>query len=246
MLRRDFVQISTLGVAGLLATRGKATAVPKPIAIIDSELSPSGHRKDARRPEAVWGATTMLRESDLPHEVVSWDADFSPYKVLVLPDNVLFTDYYQEKIETYLQRGGSLLASFRSGLSTDGSRFVLPSLGIELVGKARFSPDFIAVDRSVLGAGMASSELVMYLRGMEVFPMHATVLAPTLAPLPRADSYPAVTQSGQVIYFMHPIFTQYHRTAPRWCRQLVLNALDRLVPGIAIPKTLDVGFEISI
>jgi len=41
---------------------------------------------------------------------------------------------------------------------------------------------------------------------------------------------PGVVQSGRSIYFCHPIFAQYQTKAPRWCRQLFLNALDRLLP----------------
>ena len=33
-----------------------------------------------------------------------------------------------------------------------------------------------------------------------------------------------------MIYFAHPIFRQYNQNAPRWCKQLLLNALDMLLP----------------
>ncbi len=234
MLRRDFIQISTLSVAGLLAagTPGQATAVSKSVAVLAPDF---GHGSDASWQKAVSGATAMLREAGVPYEVIQWEADFSSHRVLILPDHVLFTDSFRAKIETYLQQGGAVLASFQSGLTPDGGQFATPAFGLELVGKSRFSPDFIDVQGLALGSNIASSELVMYLRGMEVAPNAATVLAHTLAPLPDAGSYPAATECGNVIYFMHPIFTQYHRTAPRWCRHLVLNALDRLVPGVAIP-----------
>ena len=154
------------------------------------------------------------------------------YKILILPDHVRLTGACRAKLETYLHRGGAVLASFESGLTPDGLQFATPAFGLDLVGKAPFSPDFVRVQESVLGSNIASAELVMYLRGMEVAPNGAAVLARTLAPLPGADSYPAATEFGKVLYFMHPVFTQYHRTAPRWCRHLVVNALDRLVPGV--------------
>lgn len=40
----------------------------------------------------------------------------------------------------------------------------------------------------------------------------------------------SVTCFGRCIYFAHPIFTQYNQNAPRWCKRLVLNALDILLP----------------
>ena len=45
---------------------------------------------------------------------------------------------------------------------------------------------------------------------------------------------PAVVRKGAVIYFAHPIFTQYHENAPRWCRQILLNALALLLPETLI------------
>lgn len=231
MLRRDFIQIGTLGVAGLLAagTPGQA-APPKLVAIAGY-----GFGSDPRGAEAVAGAGAMLREGGVPFDVIHRDADFSSYKVLILPDYVRLADSDRVRLEAYLKRGGSVLASFQSGLAPDGSRFATAAFGIDLVGQARFSPDFIDIQGSVLESNIAGSELVMYLRGMEVLPNGATVLARTLVPLPHAPSYPAATEYGKALYFMHPVFTQYHRTVPRWCRHLVLNALERLVPGVAAP-----------
>lgn len=231
MQRRDFIQISTLSVASLLTvgTPVQATAIPKSVAILSPAFWPGSN---PNWQEAVAGASAMLQHKGVPYEVIQREADFSLYEVLILPDHVLLTDSFRGKIETYLQQGGAVLASFQSGLTPDGERFATPAFGIELVGKAPFSPDFITIQDSDLGSNIASSELVMYLRGMAVVPTGATVLARTLAPLPDAGSYPAATECGKVIYFVHPIFTQYHRTAPRWCRHLVLNALERLVPGV--------------
>jgi hypothetical protein len=42
--------------------------------------------------------------------------------------------------------------------------------------------------------------------------------------------YPAVVKNGRSIYFMHPIFAQYQRNAPSWCKKLVLNSIDLLHP----------------
>jgi len=41
---------------------------------------------------------------------------------------------------------------------------------------------------------------------------------------------PAVVQNGRVIYFSHPIFTQYQKNAPRWCKVIFLNAVKILLP----------------
>jgi len=54
--------------------------------------------------------------------------------------------------------------------------------------------------------------------------------------------YPGAARNGQAIYLAHPVFTQYHANAPRWCRRLVANALDLLLPDPVLrvegPSTL--------
>jgi hypothetical protein len=249
MQRRDFIQISTLGVAGLLAVRPdcQASSLTRHIALVYPERPISGYGDKYHHPASIVGAATMLRDSGIGFDITGQTVDFSRYRVLIFADSVLFSLSFKEKIETYLRRGGAVLASFKSGLTPDGARFATSTFGVERVGEARYSPDFIDTLGSCIGQNLASTELVMYERGMEVLPTDkTTILAHTQVPLAGAGSYPAATECGKVIYFMHPIFTQYHRTAPRWCRQLILNALDRLVPGIAEQKILVTPSEISL
>lgn len=39
-----------------------------------------------------------------------------------------------------------------------------------------------------------------------------------------------IVRSGNVIYFSSPMFTLYDKVAPLWCKRLLLNALDLLLP----------------
>jgi hypothetical protein len=87
----------------------------------------------------------------------------------------------------------------------------------------------------------------MYMRGVEVEAAPGSdVLADVILPyFPRTYKHfcshrqtpssgrvggPAIVQRGRAIYFAHPIFAQYDRNAPRWCKTLFLNALDILLP----------------
>jgi hypothetical protein len=42
--------------------------------------------------------------------------------------------------------------------------------------------------------------------------------------------YPGIVKNGPVVYFMHPIFSQYAQNAPRWVKQLLVHVLDLLLP----------------
>ena len=87
----------------------------------------------------------------------------------------------------------------------------------------------------------------MYMRGLELRALDgADVLAETLVPYfnrtwehfcshrhtPSSgeSGYPAVVRKGNAITFAHPVFSQYDAVAPRWCKQLVANALALLLP----------------
>ncbi len=103
------------------------------------------------------------------------------------------------------------------------------------------------VPREALSQGLQQVEHVMYMRGMDVkVAADAEVLADVVrsyfdrtyqhfcshrqTPSSGQVLQPGVVQAGRAIYFSHPIFGQYQTKAPRWCRQLFLNALDRLLP----------------
>lgn len=193
------------------------------------------------------GAARMLLEGHYQFDIVDTQADWSGYKVLILPDKVTMTPDLAKQFGDYLRNGGKILASYESGLAKDGSDFIFDELPVEYVGPAKFSPDFVTP--GALGEGIADTPHVMYERGMEVkakpeaktfgtvsdpyfnrewdhFCSHSHT--PDEGPVER----PAVVESadGSVIYFSHPIFGLYGRHAARWYKQMALNALKRLLP----------------
>jgi len=103
------------------------------------------------------------------------------------------------------------------------------------------------VPRAGFDDGLAQTEYAMYMRGMEIAARDdAEVLADTVAayfdrtydhfcshrqtPSSGQVTHPAVVQQGRAIYFSQPIFSLYQAKAPRWCKQLLFNALARLLP----------------
>ncbi len=197
-------------------------------------------------PAAVIGAIRMLEEGGHQFDIVDTKADLARYQVLVLPDNIPVSPELAATLEAFVANGGSLIASFESGLTPHGSTFALPLLGVTRIGPAPYSPDFL-VPRGAIGKGLPETEHVMYLQGLEVSAaLDSEVLAETFMPYfnrtwehfcshrhtPSAGQvgYPGIIRNGNAIYFAHPIFGQYHANAPRWCKTLFLNALDLLLP----------------
>ena len=199
-----------------------------------------------RTPPAVLGAMRILQECGFQFNIIDEHSDLEAYKVLILPDDIPVSDALAQKMTVYVAAGGALIASYKSGLDAERGVFTVPGLSVDYVGDAPYSPDFI-VPHGALGTNLPETEHVMYLRVTQIRShQEATVLAEIIEPYfnrtwqhfishqhtPSSGHVgsPAIVQSGRVIYFAHPIFTQYSSRAPRWCKLLVQNALKILLP----------------
>jgi hypothetical protein len=200
-----------------------------------------------RVPQQMMGVVRMLQEGQHQFDVIDSQADFENYKLLILPDQIPVKDALKSKLETFTKNGGALIASFKSGLSPDGSKFASPLFGVNLKGEAPFSPDFLPLDGTGIGKGLPETELVMYMKGMEVELNGAESLVDANVPYfnrtwehfsshrhtpsEGKKGYPAVTQHGNVVYFMHPIFTQYASSAPMWCKKIFPECSGKAFPN---------------
>lgn len=212
------------------------------------------------------GALRMLLGAHHQFDFVDAHADWDKYRVLVLPDKVFLDTELAAKVAHYLDGGGTLIASHKSGLTPQGDAFALEAWGLSHVGDAPYLPDYMR-PRVELDAGLPDTEYVMYERGLEVRPLAGTqILADIVGPYfnrtwdhfcshrqtpPDPNKrlpYPAITvnAAGNVIYFAHPIFYGYRRQAVLWYKKLFLAALKRLLPDPMVacgaPSTAQVTF----
>jgi hypothetical protein len=219
------------------------------------ERRPAFDAKSERDTPAILGAVRMLQELRVQYDIIDSEQDFAAYKVLVLPDDVPVEPALGAKLKAFVEGGGSLLASNRSGLALDGGEFApefAELFGVEFREPAHFSPDFLRPGPELLAAGAASGKdaaHVMYQRGTAVSVGEgAEVLATVEAsyfnrtwqhfcshahtpPAGRDAGYPGVTRKGRCVYFAHPVFGQYFANAPRWCKTTVGAALSGLLPA---------------
>ena len=197
-------------------------------------------------PPAGLGATRILQELRQQFEVIDSRMPLGPYKVLILPDVIPVDAELDAKIRAFIAGGGAVLATGHSGLAPDGSGFGLSAIPAVARGPAEFCPDFIR-PRGDLAEGLRPADYVMYDRAVAIEPgAGAEVLADSVAPYfnrtwehfcshrhtppsGRVTGAAAVAGPG-IVYLAHPVFTTYATCAPVWCRQLVANALDRLLP----------------
>ena len=143
--------------------------------------------------ESISGIHSMLQEAGHQFDIVDSQSDFSGYKVLILPDDIPVDAALKSNIDTYLAGGGSLIASFESGMNAEKSEFVLDALGVTLVdegprdrsgelvrGRVYKRGDYCEyiVPQGEIGVGLPPTEHVIYIRGTAVSAeADATVLA---------------------------------------------------------------------
>ena len=192
------------------------------------------------------GAELMLSEGHHLFDFVDGGCDLSPYAVVVVPDKIRLGPELADTLQQHLDRGGALIASHLSGLKPNDDTFALDAIGADCAGMSEHDPDFLRPGPQ-LAEGLPPSELVMYSRPVKVCPHQGTeVLATALrpyfnrtyrhfhshrhAPVAGPAGYPAIIRRGRVIYFAHKIFELYRRKGAPWCRDLLLGAVDLLLP----------------
>ena len=194
---------------------------------------------------ALEGVSRLLLELSHQFDIIDSSFALDQYKLLILPDVIPVNENFANKLSQYIKNGGKVIASYHSGLNEEGTQFSLKELCVSYKGDAPHAPDFI---RPIghLGTDLADSEHVMYSRGtlidaakeaefvqMAVAPVfdrsYEHFCSHLHSPSSRKECYPAIVETSQTAYFIHPIFTQYQVNTPGWYKKLFRNELNRLL-----------------
>ena len=207
-------------------------------------------------PEEVSGACAMLDELGMQFDIIDDRGSLSDYSVIILPDSVICKKALAQRLNEYIRGGGKLIASYRSGLAADRGQFAL-ELGIKYNGEAPYSSDFV-MPNDVIGKRLPKTEHVMYLQSALIEADGAQVIMDAYVPYfnrtwehfcshrhtpsRHEKGYPAALKKEGSVYFAHPVFTIYAKKHPRWCREMLRDALDMLLSEPALktngPTTL--------
>lgn len=155
----------------------KARAVTE-IGVLTPE---EGNRE--RSSECAMGVSRMLTEIGRQFDILDSRSGFAQYPLLILPDTIRLTPALAGRLADYLAAGGKLIATFESGLSTEGDRFALHELGVSLrdaptraaggaLARGRVFGGHAYVEyiqaEGPLAKGLRPTEYAMYLKGTEV------------------------------------------------------------------------------
>ena len=198
---------------------------------------PNGIRQDL-------GANRIMLEGHYLYDILDPEADFSKYRLLILPDTMEIPEGdLRDKLTAYLQNGGKLLLSGRSG--TFDGRFVFP-FGASFCGEGEFRPAYLRPRYDMPPNGescyvMYSANYALSLQGDFGGEVRAERVDPYFnraprrfcshrhTPYDREKSAPAVVVTDQIGYIGWDIFTEYAEVGAAHLKSVVLDVIDRLL-----------------
>ena len=110
------------------------------------------------------GANRILLEGHYLYDIVDTEADYSGYKLLILPDRISLRGEFKEKIERYMAKGGKLLLTGSSGIDESGD-FAF-DMGAHFCGKNELRPSYLRPEFDLYPNGKTS--YIMYGQGYRI------------------------------------------------------------------------------
>lgn len=209
------------------------------------------HNEGDSLPQSDLGALYALEQLKVQFQVLDAGSDLSPYKVIVLPDQVPVDPPLAEKLRAYLRAGGKLLASDRSGLAGDDFSLA-QEMGIHYQGPAQYAPDYLLLGPELSGgiepmfhsceqpgsrvtaapgaAVLGTSGAPYFNRTWEHFCSHQ------YTPFDRDSGEPLVVEHGNSLYLSRPLFREYALSSRKVHKQVIGNCLARLLPSPRVGK----------
>ncbi|MBT2292848.1 beta-galactosidase trimerization domain-containing protein [Paenibacillus albidus] len=198
------------------------------------------------------GAVRMLNESHYLYDVVDASANFAAYKVLLLPDDIMLWPELAAKIGKFMEQGGKVLATGRSGLKLAGDGFAL-DLGVTWLGRNEYKPNYFRPDFTP-GALLPAS-FVMYSEGQMVeLTASGRVLGQQENPYFNRDVFtfcshlhtpsdqhpagPGMVATDSSIYIAWNVFSDYADNGHLILKEMVKHALGLLLPEATLQTDL--------
>ncbi len=199
-----------------------------------------GFDRNSDEARADFGANRALYETKRLYDFIDRDADFSKYKLIIMPDYVTFDENIKAKTDAYLKKGGKLLLSGGSGLDENGEFCV--DAGIKYLGENEFNPTYFIPDFETVNG---TTEYIMrpvshrfevidaivhsygqnpyFNRNPERFCSHQH------APNNRDFTYPTSVIKGNVGYIGWNVFAGYGISGDFHIKELIAHFVEALL-----------------
>jgi hypothetical protein len=204
-------------------------------------------RRQARSDGHLKSAARMLCELKQQFDVVTDYSDWGKYKVLIIPDDILFDEEIAGKVRAHLAAGKAVISSGSSGLDPDKKHFALEKeWGLRYLGENDFDPAYFTAGKN-FNRNLPVMPLSLYSSGVDLEPLPGTKVEANLirpyynrkwdgeyafyyTPPDRVTDKPALAINGKVAHFSHRIFTGYSQQASVELRTIFSNVLEAFLP----------------
>ncbi len=191
-------------------------------------------------------AVRMLDELKVQFDFVSEAVPWDKYKLLIFPDDVVFTESIAERVRKHLKKGGKILASARSGLNACGTGFACLEWPVEYKAPTSHDPLYFQ-PAGELGKNLPDMPLSVYASGTEVkaardASVEMFCVKPYFnygwdglhgnryTPPEKITEEPFIVEKNGIIYVAGEIFAGYGSRGAKQLLDLLKNILDRLMP----------------
>lgn len=189
------------------------------------------------------GAARVLLEEHHLFDILDPEMDFSPYRMLLLPDDVPMTDSLEQKLRAHLAKGGSLFLTGDSGIA--GERGMIFDIGGHVSAHSEFELDYW-LPREDLRCDFVNAPMVMYARSRRLERIDGEALGDVYDPYfnrawdhfcshqhaparPDASGFLGGVRKNNLLYLAHPVFSIYRGFGQVALRQTISKHLDLLL-----------------
>lgn len=187
------------------------------------------------------GANRIMLEGKYLYRLIDLDESFDSFKVLLLPDMIRIDDSLKKRLDAYVQNGGKILASGRSGMGEDEEQFVI-DLGVKYKGVLTSKPSYVCTNFELI---TGRTPHVMYEQGYEIEAEKGDIAAVSVpsyfnrdihhfcshqhTPCSMEEGSPAAVLTDHTAYISWNIFTDYGKKGSLHCKEIICHMLDRLL-----------------
>lgn len=171
------------------------------------------------------GTVRALLECRFTFDLLDPDADFAPYRLLILPDAISIDSALQQRLDAHVAQGGRLLLTGASGIGADGE--MVFAAGASHHGLSPYARGDYALPRADLQCGHVDQPLFMYAPSQRLRAPAPASLGDIFDPWfdrakqhfsghlhtprrPDPNGYVFGATKGAVTRLAHPVFSIYH------------------------------------
>ena len=216
--------------------RGAKPAVD--IGVVSSAAT-NPERTTQKIPTTDQGFTNMLLELHQQFDVLDTGSDLTPYKIVIVPDDVRPVPELVEKLKRFAAAGGALIVSHESLLDRETKQFAL-EMGVRYQGPAKYQGEYMLIPghdtayylyqrgTSVTADGGAE---ILATYGHPYFdrsPDHFSSHKQT--PMGQRTNEPLIARRGRIVYIANPFFASYALDGYGIQKQMIGELLNTLLP----------------